>query len=463
MNERADLLGNASFVKALIESLPCGLLVIDEDGCVRAMNNICEHVFGTPPHVEFGKGFGHILGCLHTLEEEKECGLSDHCVDCDLRRFAISSLGGNQRQRARTNLELVLDGQVRDVHLLVTTVPFSHKNKRFSVLILQDITKLDSLSPPAPIHGFRGIVSQDEKMQELFDFILQIAQTNAPVLIQGESGTGKELVALAVHKESQRAHKHFVPVNCGALPDGLLESELFGHVKGAFTGAIYNKKGRFEIADGGTIFLDEVSELIPAMQVKFLRVLQDGCFERVGSEKTIQVNVRVISATNKDLEREVAAGRFRQDLYYRLCVIPIGLPPLRERAGDIPILVDHFLTQLAQEACHPKPTISRAALSPLMAHSWPGNVRELQNVLQFAMARCTRDTIEPRDLPPAIVASKFMPSMTHRRDQKLQSKDVAEAMEKAGGNKSWASEILGVSRSTLYRFFNKQNSREQNT
>jgi transcriptional regulator with PAS, ATPase and Fis domain len=295
-------------------------------------------------------------------------------------------------------------------------------------------------------------------MKELIDTIKQVARTDAAVLIQGESGTGKELVAVAIHEENPRAHKYFVPINCGALPEGLIETDLFGHVKGAFTGAIRDKKGRFELADGGTLFLDEVSELSPAMQVKLLRVLQDGCFERVGSEKTVRVNVRVVSATNKKLEEEVAAGRFRQDLYYRLCVMPIFIYPLRDRAGDVPLLVEHFLALYTEESFGRKVTLSPEAFSVLEAYSWPGNVRELENVLQFALAKCQGDVIEPDHLPPALDLSLSRPFKRRRREPKLKAVDVAAALKKVGGNKRRAAEILGVSRSSLYRFFERQKS-----
>jgi transcriptional regulator with GAF, ATPase, and Fis domain len=238
----------------------------------------------------------------------------------------------------------------------------------------------------------------------------------------------------------------------------LIETDLFGHVKGAFTGAIRDKKGRFELADGGTIFLDEVSELSPALQVKLLRVLQDGCFERVGSEKTVRVNVRVISATNKKLEEEVAVGRFRLDLYYRLCVMPIFIPPLRDRQGDVPILVEHFLALYTEESFGKKVFLSPSTLSVLEAYSWPGNVRELENVLQFALAKCQGDVIEPDHLPPALDLSLSRPFKRRRREPKLKAVDVAAALKKVGGNRRRAAEILGVSRSSIYRFFERQKS-----
>jgi transcriptional regulator with GAF, ATPase, and Fis domain len=306
-------------------------------------------------------------------------------------------------------------------------------------------------------HSFAGIVGKDEKMLELYDAIRELAESNAPVMIQGESGTGKELVASAIHNEGPRRHKQFVPVNCGALPDGLLESELFGHCRGSFTGAIRDKKGRFELADGGTIFLDEIGDLSTAMQVKLLRVLQDGSFEPVGSEKTLKVDVRVISATNKDLQKEIKDGRFREDLFYRLCVVPITIPPLRERINDIPLLAENILEWSAKESHKEKVSLSPEVLDILMGHHWTGNVRELQNVLQFALIKCRGKVIKPEYLPISISQTNRLPTYKHppsrrHRKGKLDSKIVEDALKKTHGNKLEAAKLLGVGRATLHRF-----------
>ena len=294
-------------------------------------------------------------------------------------------------------------------------------------------------------------------MKELFRSIRQIAQTEAPVLIQGESGTGKELVALALHKKSHRAQKNFVPINCGALPEGLLESELFGHVKGAFTGADRTKNGRFAVADGGTLFLDEVSELSSAIQVKFLRVLQNGCFEPVGSNQTTCVDVRVISATNSRLDRYAKKGRFRQDLFYRLNVMPITVPPLRARKEDISLLCDHFLMEFSKNSWTQKASLSPEVDHILMNYSWPGNVRELRNVLQYASVRTSSEVITPSDLPPNLVSIKNHEiRYKKKRRLKLTESQVSEALEMARGNRKEAAKILNVSRSTLYRFLERQ-------
>lgn len=330
---------------------------------------------------------------------------------------------------------------------------------------------------------FAGIVGNSPAMLELYETIRDVANSDIPVLIQGESGTGKELVAAAIHNESHRSQRLFVPVNCAALPDSLLESELFGHVKGAFTGAIRDKKGRFELADGGTLFLDEIGDISPAMQAKLLRVLQDGVFERVGGEKSIRVNVRVISATNKDLRKEVKAGRFREDLFYRICVMPIWLPPLRERAADIPLLVGHLLKRIQETASLSyEPSVTHEAMDIFLQYSWPGNVRELMNCLQYANVRARGRPIEPQHLPAYILSAVAAPSSMEiqarsvfglsdsssqgpsddmdflflkSRTSMLNLQTIRDALKKAGGNRTLAAKALGVSRATFYRLLNR--------
>jgi transcriptional regulator with PAS, ATPase and Fis domain len=288
-------------------------------------------------------------------------------------------------------------------------------------------------------------------MVDIFRQIRDVAAYDYPVHIAGETGTGKELVAGALHNESPRAGAPFVPINCGALPEGLIESELFGHVKGAFTGAIRDKKGRFELADGGSVFLDEVAELSSNMQAKLLRFLEEGKFERVGGEQTAAVNVRVISATNKNLKEEVKRGRFRDDLYYRLNVIPIQLPPLRERKIDIPMLIDHFLQEAGIRYGKKPLKVSTRAMALLMDYRWPGNVRELQNAMQFAFVRCSGKTITPEHLPLELRQNENA-GIRRGPSKKLDSEGVSVALLKSGGNKAKTAKLLGVGRATLYRF-----------
>jgi sigma-54 dependent transcriptional regulator, acetoin dehydrogenase operon transcriptional activator AcoR len=317
---------------------------------------------------------------------------------------------------------------------------------------LRDITSLVGLKFwTEESIGFAGIVGRDPKMVQIYRQIQQVAEHDYPVLITGETGTGKELVAAAIHSEGRRSRGPFVPVNCGALPEGVVESELFGHVKGAFSGAVRDKKGRFELAHGGTIFLDEVAELPKNLQVKLLRVLEDCTFMRVGGEKPVTVDVRVLSATNRDLKRELEKQRFRQDLYYRLNVVPLKLPPLRERQADIPLLLAHFLEQ-ARSRGQRALSFSPAAVDLMMHYPWPGNVREMQNAVHFALAGCHGEVAGPEDLPREIRRS----STPRGPAPKLDPAAVAAALKQCGGNKVQAAKLLGVGRATLYRFLVSQ-------
>jgi transcriptional regulator with PAS, ATPase and Fis domain len=454
VNDIVGLLRNNNFVRTLVDSLPCGLLIVDSQSRVQAVNNLLEGVLGIPKQAVIGKGTGDALGCLHVTDHPEGCGFGEYCQQCEAQQLVLTALSTQKKQKNRVYLELIIDGQLRDLTILLSAVPFNFDGNIYGLLLIEDVGRLKSFRAADTPDGFRGIVGRDSKMEEMFDTIRRSAVTDAPVLITGESGVGKELVAVAIHKESPRVHKPFVPVNCGALPEGLLESELFGHTKGAFTGALRDKRGRFELADGGSIFLDEVGELSPATQVKLLRVLQEGRFERLGSEETVRVNVRVISATNKNLEDEMKMEHFRQDLYYRLCVMPIVVPPLRDRREDIPLLARHFINQFSDLDV----TLSHMALLVLMGHTWPGNVRELQNTLQYALAKCQGQRIEEKYLPPALQLVGSADATLRRREPKLRAPDVARAMREAGGKKRKAAEMLGVSRSTLYRFLDKLES-----
>jgi two-component system response regulator HydG len=298
--------------------------------------------------------------------------------------------------------------------------------------------------------GYRGLIGKDSQI--VYKLIEDVAPTDATVLIQGESGTGKELVARAIHRQSPRKNKPFVVINCSAYPATLLESELFGHEKGAFTGAIRLKSGRFEQAHGGTVFLDEIGEIPPSSQIKLLRVLQSQKFERLGGEQTLSVNARVLAATNKNLVEEVKNGKFREDLFYRLNVIPIDLPPLRKRGNDIPLLARHFLGRFAGEQSKTIQGLSSEAMRLLLDYNWPGNVRELENTIEHATVLTKGTHIDITDLPPllrnaGINDNNRMPSTTILENEK---KLLQEVLEECGWNKKEAAVRLGISRSTLY-------------
>ena len=289
---------------------------------------------------------------------------------------------------------------------------------------------------------FDEITGRSPRMLEVFNLMRRVMNSDISVLLEGESGTGKELVARALHYNGPRRDKSFVAQFCGNLSENLLESELFGHKKGSFTGAISDKKGLFEIADGGTFFLDEIADISPAIQAKLLRVIQEGEIRRVGDTEALHVNVRIVSATNRDLKSEVEAGRFREDLYYRLNVISIYLPPLRNRTGDIPLLVRHFLSRFARKNKMPVKKISPRAIQVLSNYSWPGNVRELENTIERALILSEKDTIDVQDLYiPEAEALSEKPKSLKDYEQEI----VMKILDDCGGNKTKTSEILGVS------------------
>ena len=301
----------------------------------------------------------------------------------------------------------------------------------------------------------RSLVGEGARMKEVYQFLKRVAPTDSTVLIEGESGTGKELAARALHRNGSRASKPFVAINCAAIPETLLESDLFGHERGAFTGAAALKKGRLEIADGGVVLLDEIGELAPGLQVKLLRVLQEREFERVGGIHPIKLDIRLIAATNCDLEQAVREGRFRQDLYYRLAVLKITMPTLRERQEDIPMLVRHFVQKHAKR-CKVKPRpVSREALARLVNYEWPGNVRELENAIERALVLGASDMILPEDLPESLLERPPMPEMTeakyHAAVKELKKQLILDAVEQTQGCYADAARILGVHPNYLHR------------
>jgi len=355
---------------------------------------------------------------------------------------------------------------------------FDYISKPFNVDEIKSVvaaaTSRKATAAPAPQGSFSGIIGTSREMQKIFDMIRRVAPTPANVLIYGESGTGKELVAQAIHKNSQVADKLFVPITCSAIPDELMESELFGHVKGAFTGAISDKAGLFQEADGGTAFLDEIGELTPLIQTKLLRVLQEREIKPVGGTKIKRINVRIVAATNKNLEYEIGAGRFREDLFYRLAVVPLRMPPLRERKGDIPILVEHFLKKYSKRLGKNIHEISSYAMKVLMDYHFPGNVRELENIIERGVALEDSAIILPEsltlsnratgragseaasahvgDVLATIGEEELLDLGLERCIVNLEQKMIRFALEKTGGAKMQAADLLRMSfRSFRYK------------
>ncbi|TFG65177.1 MAG: sigma-54-dependent Fis family transcriptional regulator [Spirochaetales bacterium] len=321
-------------------------------------------------------------------------------------------------------------------------------------LILQYRVLQEELNKSLGKQKYAKIIGKSNAMKKILEVVEQVASSRASILITGESGVGKELVADAIHNLSNRRDNPFIKVHCAALTESLLESELFGHEKGSFTGAVARKRGRFELAHNGSIFLDEIGDINSAGQVKILRVLQEKTFERVGGEETIEVDVRIIAATNRDLKEEIAQGRFREDLYYRLNVVTILVPPLRERKEDIPILTAAFLKEFSAENNRVIEGIDSKAINALYSYSWPGNIRELRNCIESAVVLAKGNIIEPDDLPPAIYSAneKNYIKINVGMDMAMAEKQIIQAtLHSLGGNKSKTAEMLGIGRKTLHR------------
>lgn len=397
----------------------------------------------------------------------------------DIRMPGISGLDLlGELKKAKPDLPVILVtafASPDDAVIAMKNGAFDYITKPFNVEEIKEVIRSatsrktnDPLTQPA--EPFPDIIGQSPEMLKIFDLIKRIAPTPANVLIYGESGTGKELVAKAIHNHSRVAGQPFVPITCSAIPESLLESELFGHIKGSFTGAIGNKEGLFQLADNGTAFLDEIGELTPIIQTKLLRVLQEREFKPVGSTKTNKVNVRIIAATNRSLEDEIMAGRFREDLYYRLAVVPIRVPPLRERKGDVPLLVEHFLEKYSRLLGKDVQTISSYGLEVLMGYDFPGNVRELENIIERGVAMEASNIILPESLTlslhrktnrssgrnPLFVAAENEDELFDRGMEvimtDLEKKMIRHALAKAGNSKIQAAELLKVSfRSLRYK------------
>ena len=425
-------------LERILDNLKEGLIAHDLDRKIFFFNREAEQITGYSRDEVLGRDCHAAFGTPFCGERCSFC--NDRPAIADHSEYAISIITkGGETRRLEMSVSAIED-ENREVFGVLTS--------------FRDVTDLLSCQIRAQeLTSFSNIIGQDRNILNIFQQIRDLAAYDFPVHVSGETGTGKELVATAIHNESRRGGAPFVPINCGALPEGLIESELFGHVKGAFSGAIRDKKGRFELADGGTVFLDEISELSKPMQVKLLRFLQEGTFEKVGGERTQSVNVRVISATNKELKSEVQQNRFREDLFYRLNVVPIQLPPLRERKTDIPLLAEHFLRLDADRHGRDHFQLSKAALSLMMDYHWPGNVRELQNTVQFSIVKCKGRIIRPEHLPMEL-HNVVKRSAQRGPSRKLDVASVRDAIRKTGGNKARAAKLLGVGRATLYRFIN---------
>ncbi len=347
--------------------------------------------------------------------------------------------------------DIALDEDVRLLTIIASMVARAVELRRNGEEAQKSLEEENSRLQAALRESFQpqNMIGSTRAMQQVYDLLRQVAPSEATVLIRGESGTGKELIANALHYNSPRSGKSFIKVNCAALPEGVIESELFGHEEGAFTGAMRTRKGRFEMADGGTIFLDEIGEISPLLQVKLLRVLQEREIERVGGSETIPIDVRIITATNRPLEEEIATGTFREDLFYRLNVFPIHIPPLRERHGDIMLLADHFVEKYAKKNRKAVKRISSSAIDLLTSYHWPGNIRELENCIERAVLLSTDEVVHAYHLPPSLQSAEstntgLAITLTEALD-KLEDELIRDALKSSRGNRAEAARHLGIS------------------
>ncbi|MBI4773393.1 MAG: sigma-54-dependent Fis family transcriptional regulator [Deltaproteobacteria bacterium] len=417
-------------LEAIFRSVKDAIVTVDQKLLILQVNGRAGELCGITRESAVGNAFDSFSGeCSMNCLESLKTTIREH------RSLEVRFIECERKSRPQQTVN------IRTYPLVGT------RNKvQGAVLVIRDETRLVHLERELEGRSeLHGIIGKSPQIQEIYDLMERLKDVRSTLLISGESGTGKGMVARTIHRMGTLRGRPFVSVNCSALPETLLESELFGHVSGAFTGATKNRMGRFQKAEGGTIFLDEIGETTPHMQLRLLHVLQDGEFERVGDSTPVKVNVRVIAATNKDLNTEIEGGRFREDLYYRLRVVEIELPPLRERKEDIPLLVDHFLEKLRIKLDKQIASVSEDVLETFIEYPWPGNVRELEHSLEHAFILCREEVIETRHLP------------AHLRKFGLTSKDrehyhdVVAALEKARWNKTKAAAVLGISRQELYR------------
>lgn len=436
-------------LKEIVNTMSEGLLLVATDGGIVMANEALARMTGYARD----ELVGHSCRMLHcdACEAERSGGSGAWC-----RLFA------QERAAAKRCMIRRKDGSFLPVLKSQSLLRDASGTVLFAVETLTDLTELEGLDRKVEAlsrllgaeTGFHGMIGASPPMRRLFDMLERAAASDAPVLLFGESGTGKELAARAVHDMGRRRLGPFVQLNCGALSESLLESELFGHARGAFTGAYRHRQGRFEAADGGDIFLDEIGDAPASIQVKLLRVLETKRFERVGESRPIRADVRVIAATHRDLSRLVAEGRFREDLYFRVNVLPIHLPPLRERSEDLAPLAEHFLRRLAEQAGRPVPAVSPEAMARFLRYAWPGNVREFKSALEYAFVVADGGAIESRHLPPSLDGGGAAPEAAVRSGAAPgapagERGALIEALRRAGGNRSEAARLLGVSRGTV--------------
>ena len=443
----------AKYWKTIVDTLQDGLMVLDPAGNILAVNPAAERLTGYSADELVGNNC-RTLNCTGCDIYGRGSG-ADWCslfVTGEVRaKKCLISKKDRRAVHVVKNASVLTDSQDRILGAVETFTDISE--------IVRQQQEIESLRKSCRIEDeHHGLLGESPPMQYLFELIENVAQTDAPVLIHGQSGTGKELVARAIHEESARRSKPFIKVNCAALNENLLESELFGHEKGAYTGADRTRIGRFEAAHEGTIFLDEIGDIPLSTQVKLLRVLEEKEIERVGDHRPIPVDVRIISATNKDLEVLVGRGLFREDLYFRINVFPLTCPPLSERLEDIPVIVQNFIEQNVAKGGKEIFALTAEAMESLLAYAWPGNVRELRNAIEYAFVICADHLIGKEHLPPKIINIGKRPTLNHNLSlvaRQEERKKLIETLRQVKGNQSEAARLLGVSRVTIWKRIKK--------
>jgi PAS domain S-box-containing protein len=442
--------------KTVVDTIQEGVMIVTPDGIIVSANNAFMRMTGYDAKELVGRPCSHLNCTSCHAERNREsrhwCRLFREGF-LNRQRCTLTARDGSHLHILK-NASVLRDAKGKVIGAVETMTDITE--------FLAQETKIEAFKKELSSRDtFHGMVGISAPMQQVYSLITNAADSDAPLIIYGESGTGKELVARAVHEISTRRNFPYVKVNCAALNESLLESELFGHVKGSFTNAIQDRKGRFEAAERGCIFLDEIGDLPLATQVKLLRVLEEKVIERVGDNQPVPINVRIISATNKNLAKMVKEGTFREDFFYRINVIPIHIPPVRERDGDIPLLAEAFFRNLALKTEKNIKGISSRAMDMLMRYDWPGNVRELRSTFEYAFVTCQGESIGPEDLPPviqnhpgaAIPPAAAGPALTDKKQRQRQ--ELLEALTAAQGNQLRAADILGVSRVTVWNRMNR--------
>lgn len=441
--EFAATCGPGQHLEAIFNSVSDGIFALDALQRVTRVNRPALRILGYREDEVLGRPCDEIFsGTLHGESLSRAIANAD---DLHQERLSVSTKSGER------TIIVLSTNLLRDPRGAAAGV----------VVVFRDVTELETLREEVKgRYRFHNLIGKSGKMQDVFRLVEQAAAAEATVVVEGESGTGKELVARAIHYGSPRAAGPFVPVHCAALAEGILESELFGHVKGAFTGASSDRKGRFETASGGTLFLDEVGEISPGVQLKLLRVIQEREIVRVGSDTTVKIDVRIVAATNKNLRDLIKAGTFREDLYYRLRVVAVTLPPLRERPGDIPLLVTHFIEKYRERTGKAITSCEEAVLRLFLDFPWPGNVRELENAIERAFVVASGRAITLEDIPPEMMEQDVGRAAKSRRDlrssePKGEREMILQALTATAWNKAKAARQLGIGRNTLYAKMDK--------